>query len=138
MSRTNGREQAFIFLFENSFNHNSLEKIVEYAKFCEGAKIYDFAKELFDGVMKNKEKIDSYIEKNAKGWKINRISKVAMAIMEIAVYEMINGEDVPVEILINEAVELAKKYGGDDEFAFINGVLGAVYKEVLKENEKQV
>ena len=59
----------------------------------------------------------------SKGWKVNRMSKVDLAIMRLAVYEMKMDEDIPVKVAINEAVELAKKFGGDDSPAFVNGVL---------------
>lgn len=135
MSRRKSREQAFIFLFQNSFTKEDIDKIAETAKMAEDTKIDDFTIELFRGVVKNREKIHLYIERNLRGWKINRISRVAMAIMEISVYEMLFEKSVPVEVSINEAVELAKKYGNKDESAYINGVLGSINKEITKERQ---
>lgn len=137
MSRRKGREQAFIFLFQNSFTKENIDGIIESAKMAEDIEVDDFAVVLFDGVIKNREKIRSYIEKNIKGWKIHRISRVAMAIMEISTYEMLYEESVPVEISINEAVELAKKYGGKEESSYVNGVLGAINKEILQERQAE-
>ena len=79
-----------------------------------------------DGV----EEIDALISTHlSKGWKISRISRISLAIMRVAVYEMKNVEEVPVSVAINEAVVLAKKYSVDDA-SFINGVLGAIAKEL--------
>ncbi len=133
MSRKKGREQAFIFLFQNSFTKENIDEIIESAKMAEDIQVEDFAVILFSGVVKNREKIRFYIEKNIKGWKLSRISRVAMAIMEISTYEMLYEESVPVEISINEAVELAKKYGNKEESAYVNGVLGAINKEIEQE-----
>ena len=69
------------------------------------------------------EELDKMLNEASKGWKVNRMSKVDLAIMRLAVYEMKMDEDIPVKVAINEAVELAKKFGGDDSPAFVNGVL---------------
>lgn len=133
MNRRQGREQAFIFLFQNLFTGETIDDIVEAAKISEDIEVSELAVKLFNGVVQNRDKIRCYIEKNLKGWKMNRISRVALAIMEISVYEMLYEDNTPVEISINEAVELAKKYGNQDEFSYVNGVLGAINKEVLLE-----
>ena len=135
MNRHKERQQAFIFLFQSLFTNEDIEDIVESFQMSEDTKISDFAVEIFNGVRKNIEKIDFYIKNNTKGWKINRISKVALCILRICIYEMLYN-DIPAEISINEAVELAKKYGTDDEPAYINGVLGSVYKEIKSDKEK--
>ena len=67
--------------------------------------------------------IDGRINAVAKGWKTERMGKAELAIIRLAVYEMLYDEDVPVKVAINEAVELAKKFGGDDSPAFVNGIL---------------
>ena len=68
--------------------------------------------------------------KKEQGWKISRISKISLALLRVAIYEMLYQDDIPVSVSINEAVELAKKYTGVDDSAFVNGVLGAVAKEL--------
>ena len=78
------------------------------------------------GVWSNLEKIDVIISENLQGWTITRISKVALAILRLSVYEIMFSDAVPVSVSINEAVELAKKFGGDDDPSYINGVLGSV------------
>lgn len=71
-----------------------------------------------------KKEIDQLINENVTGWKTGRMNKVDLSILRLAVYEMKWDEDVPVKVAINEAVELGKKFSGDDGPAFINGVLG--------------
>ena len=75
------------------------------------------------------EEIDGIIEKNLKNWKMNRISKVALAVMRLAICEMRFFDDIPVGVSINEAVELCKKYAAKDDYSFVNGILSAVAKE---------
>ena len=85
--------------------------------------------DVVNGIEKNKEQIDKLIEKNLKSdWKIERISKIDLAILKIAIYE-IKYKDIPFKVGINEAVELAKKYGEDNSKNFVNGILASIVKE---------
>lgn len=90
----------------------------------------DTEKEYFLGVvqgaMEKKNEIDMLIQNHAKGWTLERMPKVDLAIMRLTIYEMQYRKDIPWNVSINEAVELAKKYGGDQSKTFINGVLGKV------------
>ena len=79
------------------------------------------------------EEIDGHIEKHLRGWRKNRISKVALTIMRICVYEMLYEKDVPVSVSINEAVEIAKEYATPADGSYVNGVLGAVAKSLRSE-----
>lgn len=84
-----------------------------------------------NGVKEHEEELEGLISAHLKkGWSISRISKVSAAIMKIAVYEMKYVDDVPPKVAINEAVELIKKYGDEEEPKFVNGVLGAVFAEL--------
>lgn len=83
----------------------------------------DYIKSALEGIKLNKENIDSKISAQLVNWKLNRISKVNLAILEVAVYEMLFKEDIPEKVSINEAIELCKKYSDDKSVAFINGVL---------------
>lgn len=87
------------------------------------------------GVSERVEELDGYVEKYAKGWKPGRISKTALAVLRVALYEIKYVEDVPASAAINEAVELAKGYDEPETVAFINGVLGAFVREELGETE---
>lgn len=79
-------------------------------------------------VTENQVKIDELIFQSIKGWSMSRLAKVDLAIMRVAVFEMLDMDDVPFEVSINEAVNLAKAYSTEDSYAFINGVLGGVVK----------
>ena len=82
------------------------------------------------GVFEKQAMLDGVIEKFLKGWTIDRISKIDLALLRLSIYEMINLEDVPLGVAVNEAVILAKEYGSDESPAFINGVLGGVSKAI--------
>lgn len=82
--------------------------------------------DIIEGVNTNTLYINKIITRNSKGWKIDRLSKVDLSILRLGIYEMSFREDIPYSVSINEAVELAKKYSGDEAGAFINGVLGKV------------
>ena len=126
MNRYKSREQAFVFVFESTFGHNTIDEIIEFAQIARDEKISDFAKKTFAGVIENQKIIDEQIEKHIKGWKKDRLARTTISILRIAVYEMLFDENIPVSVSINEAVELAKKYGGDDDYAYINGVLRSI------------
>ena len=82
------------------------------------------------GVGENAAQIDELITRHATGWSIDRIGRVDLAIMRVAIYEMLYREDIPTGASINEAVELAKTYGGEKSYAFINGILGTLAREL--------
>lgn len=134
MKRRDARKQAFFLIFEMSFNGNSIESILESAQLAREIEIDNFAKEVFNGFLQHSEEIDSIIEKNIIGWKKNRISRVSNALMRVAVFEMLYLDNIPTSVSINEAVEIAKIYGGNDDASFINGVLGAIAKDISKKD----
>ena len=85
------------------------------------------------GVCTHKKELDEYISKYSIGWKTTRISKTALAVLEVAIFEMLYMQDVPISVSANEAVELSKKYEEDDIVPFINGVLGSFTRsEIIK------
>jgi len=94
-------------------------------------KQLQYIKELVRGISAHGAELDSYIDKYAKNWRISRISRVAVAIMRTAMYEVMYMPDVPDSAAISEAVELAKKYEDEETVAFINGILGSFSREEL-------
>ena len=126
MSRSEQREQAFALVFERIFNEESIDEMVDHAAEARDLTIGDYARKAAQGVQDHLEKIDAVIEKNTVRWQKKRISKVSLAILRLAVYEMQYEDEVPVRVAINEAVELAKKYAAQEDAAFVNGLLGAV------------
>ena len=130
MTRREEREQAFILLFEKSFNQEiELDELYDFAVENEAITGSEFIKNLISETWENVTEIDTVIEKYAHGWKISRISKVALAVLRLAICEIKYFDDIPVGVSINEAVELCKKYAAKDDSAFVNGILGSVSKE---------
>ena len=130
MTRREARELAFVLLFERSFGELSVKEILEASAEARDVEADDFALRLAEGAEVRFEELDDLIAQNARNWSTERISRVALAIMRLAIYEMQYEENIPVSVSINEAVELAKKYGGDEDASFINGVLGGVARSV--------
>ena len=126
MTRRESRELAFVLLFEKTFTQEAVKDILCNA--CEARELeHDaFALKLAEGAEQQLKAIDEMISQYSHKWNKERISRVALSIMRLAVYEMLYVDDIPVSVSINEAVELAKKYGGDEDPAFINGVLGGI------------
>ncbi|MBQ5810763.1 MAG: transcription antitermination factor NusB [Clostridia bacterium] len=126
MTRKTARENAFILIFEKSFREESLDEILEIAEEGGELEVDEFCKQLFFGVWENLENIDKLISENISGWKIGRLSSVALAASRLALFEMLYMEDIPVGVSINEAVELCKKFGTDKDASYVNGTLGAI------------
>lgn len=133
MNRRESREKAFLLLFENTFKPEYTEQLINDVKNIRGEKISSFSLNLFSGTVQNIEDIDIYIEKHLKGWKKERLSRVVISILRLAVFEMIYEKEMPNSVCINEAVELAKKYAYKEDASFINGVLGSLDKEISKQ-----
>lgn len=127
--RSEEREQAFCLLFQSLFNTD--ENFEIYEENIES--VGDYARSIALGVEEKKDILDELIEKYSKGWKVKRLPKVNLAILRLAAYEILFVDDVPESVAINEAVELAKKYSGESDYSFINGVLGALVKGEVKE-----
>lgn len=124
------RQLAFELLFEQIFRQDSIESIIEDASAARDAEAGKYTRKLSFGVEEHLSEIDEMIEKHLKGWKMNRVSKVALTIMRISVYEMLYEKSVPVSVSINEAVELAKEFATKDDASFVNGVLGSAARTI--------
>ena len=135
MNRSEIREQAFKLMYSLEIQKNeNLEEQVEL--YLESNEILDqnaieYIKDAVFGIEENKEEIIKKIEKNLKeDWKIERISKIDSVILKLAIYE-IKYKELPYKVVINEAVELAKKYGEDNSKNFVNGILASIVKEEI-------
>lgn len=129
MTRKEARELSFIILFENSVTNSPFSEIIENAEESRDLKTDLFVMAHVTGVEQNLQKIDDVIEGHLRGWSFARLSKVAVALLRLAVWELMFDEEIPVSVSINEAVELAKIYGGKDDAPYINGVLSSIVKE---------
>ena len=128
--RRDDRQQALQLVYERMFKDDTFEDIRTDALDARDEEISDYAKQIIEGIEFHKDAIDEIIENTLKGWKINRISKISLAAMRIAVYEMKYIKSVPVSVSINEAVSMTKKFAADKDGSFVNGVLGAVAKSL--------
>ena len=137
MSRRLSREQAMKLLYQFQLRDDNIEEQIELF-LAETEKLENLEKDYFldvvRGVTENLIEIDLLIKNHAKGWSLERMPKVDLAIMRLAVYELSFRKDIPWNVSINEAVELSKKYGGEQSKTFINGILGKVVAQ-LNPNE---
>ncbi len=142
MSRRLAREFAIQFLYSTDFNRNEntdemLEDFYEIKKEQgkdgqqDSIKEADmkFAEEIIKGTIGKLQEIDQFIQNNTTGWTKERIAKVDLAILRLALYEILFRDDIPDSVSINEAIELAKKYSTDESGGFVNGVLGKIIRE---------
>ncbi len=132
MGRKKARENAFKCVFqlgfENEYNaQNMIESLEEDVILDEEDKQYIIS--VLNGVIANLPKIDEAILLNLKNWTIDRISKVDLALLRLAIYEIKFDESVPYKVSVNEAVELAKAYGDDKSQSFVNGLLAKISKD---------
>ena len=127
MTRREIRENVFKMLFRVEF-HDEEDMNEQLSMFEEelahlNEEDLNYIKEKFNKIIENIDSIDAEINDKSKGWKTSRMGKVDLSIIRLAVYEIKNEDDIPVKVSINEAVELAKKFGTDDSASFVNGVL---------------
>ena len=129
MTRKQAREEAFILIFEKEFNSDTLENVLELAVQVRDIEPDDYIKDVYFGVYGNLSALDETISNCAVGWSINRISKTALAVLRLAIYEIKYCDKIPVSVSINEAVELCKKYATKEDSSFVNGILSTVAKQ---------
>lgn len=124
MNRHTAREKAFQVLFQLGINDNNPDKAVE--EHLESIEIDAFLMSLVKGVTENKAELDDIISKNLENWTIDRIASVEKTILRIAILELNYIDDIPTNVSINEAVELANMYGEEKSGKFVNGVLSKI------------
>lgn len=140
--RRKSREAALQFLFQEDFQQEEgglhEENLTEkFGSFCTlyqvEKKARAYAGKLLNGVVLRREEVDGLITAAASNWRLSRIAATDRNILRLAVYEMIGQEDVPDQVVINEAVEISKRFAGDESPSFINGVLDAVRKSLREQ-----
>ena len=144
MSRTKAREIALHLIFEMGFQQFEDENLEErldesiMASISGDIALYagklspaqtEYIRAVVKGVAAHQNELDETITAYSKGWKISRMSRMTVAVLRLAIYEMRYAEDVPVGVAINEAVELAKRFGGEGSSSFVNGVLGRLARQ---------
>ncbi|HCS74304.1 MAG TPA: transcription antitermination factor NusB [Clostridiales bacterium] len=130
MARRSAREAAMSLLYQRNYiqdyDLNALGDMVEEWDLDD--KDIPYIDDILTGSLRHINEIDDLIRNNAKGWKFERISKVDLSILRLALYEILYRDDIPESVSINEAVELAKKYGSEKTGSFVNGILGTVVR----------
>ncbi len=121
MRRSDQRRDAVFAGYQHQVTGRPLNELLAGAK--------PFTRELAEGVEANRGQLDELISRHARGWSLERIAPLERNIMRVALYEALHREDVPSEVAIDEAVELAKQYCGVDAPGFVNGILGAAVGE---------
>ena len=134
MSRREIREHLFRMLFHKEFyNSEELEEQIRfYFDNLEKAPTEEQMSQVterFYAILDKTPEIDEMVEEVSKGWRLNRMGKVDLTILRIAIYEMKYDDEIPVGVAINEAVELAKRFGGEESPSFVNGILGKLARQ---------
>ena len=133
MGRHEQREQVFKLLFQVEF-HDSEEMPRQMRLFLEGneeidsQKVSDYVEERCSAISAKIPEIDKLINENTEKWDTTRMGKVELTVLRLAVYEMLYDDDIPVNVAINEAVEIAKQYGQENSGGFVNAILAKFLK----------
>jgi len=133
MNRRDARKASFSLIYQLEFiSHDEItENLDDFMNSYDDmdALSKTFIMGEFNGVWQNITQIDSLVSTYSKSWDIDRISKVDLAILRLSLYEILHCEDIPNKVSVNEAVELAKEFGGDESSVFVNGILGKIVAE---------
>ncbi|WP_206458094.1 transcription antitermination factor NusB [Anaerovorax sp. IOR16] len=137
MRRTQARELLMQMLFQMEVQNDHSDSIKKRVaeENLEESNQKDYFEEMYGLITLHLPEIDQQIEEYSNNWKINRLAKVDLAILRLSIAELLYKMDIPDSVSINEAVDLAKKFGGDDSGKFVNGVLGKIVRGKQKENE---
>jgi transcription antitermination factor NusB len=143
--RTRARELALQILYQADIRKESIEELLddlwqrdEYSKQDIDGSIKVFTTSLTDGTLKNLKRIDKAISTYAENWQLERMAVIDRNIMRMAVYELFFLDDIPPKVSINEAVDLAKKYGDVESGKFVNGILDKINKKETTDAGKQI
>ncbi len=134
MSRKIAREVAMKLVFAQMLGgEDTYEAVLDQSDIPEAPseEDFDYANGVMQGIENQKANIDNLIEQYAIGWTIDRMARVDLCVLRIAIYEMLYRADVPDSVAINEAVELAKRFGGEHSSAYINGILGTISRKKI-------
>lgn len=130
MKRRTAREKALQALFQIDMNEANPDEAME--NILQGAPVDPYLSELVHGTSKNLKKIDEIISNHLENWSVNRLAKVELNILRLAVYEFNYVHDVPANVVINEALEISKRFGDERSSKFINGVLSKIKENINK------
>jgi transcription antitermination protein NusB len=133
LARTIAMQTLFLWDFNGKKDvdlHRAVREVFD--NFAPQFNDHGFVESILDGVIGNINEIDRYITKYATEWPLDQITIVDRNVLRIGVYELVYNEEIPAKVAINEAIEIAKAFGSESSGKFVNGVLGAIYKDVEK------
>lgn len=130
LQRRQSRENAFLVLFSSAFGGENIQESIDMSREMEEYALDAFGEKTVQDYCAHAQEVDKLIQERLQGWTFQRLPKVSLALLRLAVSEMLYGEEKLPGVTINEVVELAKKYGGEDDYQFINGLLGKLVKDL--------
>ncbi len=132
-ARRRAREAALQILYEMEITGTSPEEALSsyMETFAVRPVAKDFVRELVLGVWARREEIDSVIQRHSRNWRLERMASIDRNILRIATYELLFRPDIPPKVSLNEAIELAKRFGSEESASFVNGILDAIYRQEL-------
>ena len=130
MTRRTARENAFLAAFAASFGNAEPNEIVKLQGEDGEHPVDAFGQQLLDAYFENSSYVNQLIEEHLKGWTLERISRVSLVVLRLAISEILYGKEHLPSVAINEAVEIAKKFGGEGDYQFVNGLLGSVVRDL--------
>ena len=134
VSRSRCREWALQVLYQAEYlGHRTGEVIRYYRHFQERDKVPAYLTKLVEGVTAHQEELDALIKQHSEHWRLERMAAVDRNLLRLALYELLHQPAIPAKVVINEAVELAKRYGSEDSGSFINGILDRIRQHVGRE-----
>ena len=138
MGRNNARVGAMQLLYSmelnKDFSQENIEKFFENYDFSESEQSY--INSVISELVNNLDSVDKVLSDNLQGWTIPRLATVDREILRVAIFEFLYRKDIPVEVSINEAVEIAKKYSSEESPKFVNGILASILKNLKDESDK--
>lgn len=135
--RRRAREIALQVLYQLDISQGEAGEVLAlyWENFEPSPKAREFCQRLVDGVRQNQSQIDRFIEENSENWTLKRMSMVDRNILRLATFELLQCPDIPFKATLNEAIELAKKFGADDSGSFINGILDKIHSILVAGGE---
>jgi transcription antitermination protein NusB len=136
--RRDARECALQMMYEYDVGRHSREDILRtfWQMNEHPEKVRDFANQLFDGTIQRLKEIDKVIQQHTKNWRLNRMAVIDRNVLRLAVFEFLSGGKTPETVIINEALEIAKKFSTQESAQFVNGILDSIKTEIVKKGQK--
>ncbi|MDM8200373.1 MULTISPECIES: transcription antitermination factor NusB [Allofournierella] len=130
LTRRTARENAFLAAFASTFDNAMPEDVIALNNELGENRVDEFGRKLIDDYYEHSAEINDMIRDHLKGWTIDRIPRVSLTVLRLALSEILYGDEKLPSVTINEAVELTKKFGGNEDYQFVNGLLGSVVREL--------